>query len=41
MVEASVKFFFILGFEPGMPAQKCSVKTTTPLRVTRMVMKIF
>jgi hypothetical protein len=41
MVEASVKFSFTQGFEPGMPAQVSSVITTTPLKVTRKGMKIF
>ena len=41
MVEASVKFFYTLGFEPGMPAQVSSIITTTLLKVTRKGMKIF
>ncbi len=41
MVEASVKFFIILGFEPSMQAQICSVLTTTPLRVTKKGIAIF
>jgi hypothetical protein len=41
MVEASVKFSFTQGFEPGMPAQVSSIITTTPLKGTRKGMKIF
>ena len=41
MVEASVKFSFTQGFEPGMAAQVSSIITTTPLKVTKKGMKIF
>ncbi len=34
-------FFYSQGFEPGMPAQVCSVITTTPLKVTRRGMNNF
>ena len=40
MVEASVKFSFTQGFEPGMPAQVSGIITTTPLKVTRKGMKL-
>jgi hypothetical protein len=41
MVEASVKFFYTQGFEPGLPAQVCSVITTIPLKVIRRGMNNF
>ena len=41
MVEASVKFSFTQGFEPGMPAQVSGIITTTPLKVTRRGMNNF